>query len=119
MKVRDREIWLIKGELDSIPLDWPYYILSLSSMALMIASALKSRVVLATVMVVFLLSAVIFLKRAMRRRKLDAEVIRRLESVPWWKVDAAKTLCGDDYLYAAIECQEAHLDGDCPLCGAV
>lgn len=42
------------------------------------------------------------------------------KQVPEWKMKVAWTLygVGGDAALSAIECEEAHLAGDCPLCGA-
>jgi hypothetical protein len=45
------------------------------------------------------------------------EWCRRLSEVPTWKIENARLLY-DDWSCAAIECEEAHIPGDCPLCGA-
>ena len=50
------------------------------------------------------------------------EMWRRLAQVPKEKTEAARMFYGADreypWMFSAIECEEAHVPGDCPLCGA-
>ena len=51
----------------------------------------------------------------------DAELDHKIDEVPYHKRRLAQELTSDiteAHLWA-IECHEAHLPGDCPLCGAV
>jgi len=42
----------------------------------------------------------------------------RLRKVPAEKKQKAKLMYADDWRDISIECHEAHIPGDCPLCGA-
>jgi len=46
----------------------------------------------------------------------------KVPPLPWWgmklEVAAAKSIYGKEWRGALKECNEAHLPGDCPLCGA-
>ncbi len=46
----------------------------------------------------------------------------KVPPLPWWgmrpEIAAAKSLYGKEWRGALKECGEAHLPGDCPLCGA-
>ena len=60
-------------------------------------------------------------RRGPRSLRIEREVLRRLASVPEDLQRRAMRFYGkDEYPWecAAIECFEAHLPGDCPLCGA-
>jgi hypothetical protein len=53
--------------------------------------------------------------------RVEEEVWHRLGQVPEGKCNASRRLYGlkgGAWMFAAIECEEAHLPGDCPLCGA-
>ncbi|HEB13254.1 hypothetical protein LCGC14_2026080 [marine sediment metagenome] len=53
-----------------------------------------------------------------RSCKFSTEMFRRVEKVPYKLSRMAMQLYGDSWAEAAVECHEAHLPSDCPLCGA-
>jgi len=57
-----------------------------------------------------------------RSLKINEEMYRRLNQVPPSLASLAQQFYGKDtvypWMFSAIECHEAHLPGDCPLCGA-
>ena len=75
---------------------------------------------------VVLLSYVAYLSVSENRRSNElcqwaAELDHKIDEVPYHKRRLAQELTSDiteAHLWA-IECHEAHLPGDCPLCGAV
>lgn len=55
-----------------------------------------------------------------RANRWDREFWKARRAVPQWKLDAARRFYGWDENadLSAIECEQCHIHGDCPLCGA-
>ena len=75
-------------------------------------------IVWAVVYLMLVSSLAPFLWSLIQLRRLEREVCRRLDAVSWRKQADAITHYPEDWMQAAIECDEAHMLGDCFLCGA-
>jgi hypothetical protein len=73
--------------------------------------------VVVCIMPVALALAVVFISCTVPYLRLSDEVHRRLRDVPW-KIQRDAIRLYTDWMQAAIECNECHIPGDCPLCGA-
>ena len=88
-----------------------------------IALLLPTTTVYCYVMVAWSLFGVSFINLNVverRRRKFFKCLYEKAKIVPSYKIQAAKKMEKDTIkaLLWAIECEEAHIGGDCPLCGA-
>ncbi len=63
---------------------------------------------------------IVVILREIRDGPREWAMLLKKQEVPWRLLQHALVLYPDngDWVMAAIECNEAHLPGDCPLCGA-
>ncbi len=68
------------------------------------------------IVIIILISAIVATNEQPQKAR---DLHKRLKKVPKIIQENAKLLYGNDWRESAIECYEAHIAGDCPLCGAV
>lgn len=66
--------------------------------------------------IAILISAIVATNERLQKAR---DLHKRLKKAPKIIQENAKLLYGNDWRESAIECYEAHIAGDCPLCGAV